>query len=83
MEIYFCTIKVTSKKEIKHVSYSQFKVTEFPPHAVYAPDKASSAVSLTAAVVKEEQSFDIVIKSGVLMLLGNGVYCINESDEMI
>jgi DNA replication licensing factor MCM6 len=38
---------------------------------VYTSGKASSAAGLTAAVVKDEESFDFVIEAGALMLADN------------
>ncbi|VDO46086.1 unnamed protein product, partial [Onchocerca flexuosa] len=52
---------------------SQFlKIVEhFSPRAVYTSGKASSAAGLTAAVVKDEESFEFVIEAGALMLADN------------
>lgn len=43
----------------------------FSPRAVYTSGKASSAAGLTAAVVKDEESFEFVIEAGALMLADN------------
>ncbi|PIO76203.1 MCM2/3/5 family protein [Teladorsagia circumcincta] len=48
-------------------------VEEFCPRAIYTSGKASSAAGLTAAVVKDEESFEFVIEAGALMLADNGV----------
>lgn len=56
------------------------QVADFSPRAVYTSGKASSAAGLTAAVVRDEESFDFVIEAGALMLADNGICCIGEKN---
>ena len=47
------------------------QVEEFSPRAVYTSGKASTAAGLTAAVVRDEETYEFVIEAGALMLADN------------
>ena len=47
------------------------QVEEFAPRAIYTCGKSSSAAGLTAAVCRDEESFEFVIEAGALMLADN------------
>lgn len=51
--------------------FSSRQVEELSPRAVYTSGKASTAAGLTAAVVKDEESYEFVIEAGALMLADN------------
>ncbi len=50
------------------------QVEEFAPRAIYTCGKSSSAAGLTAAVCRDEESFEFVIEAGALMLADNVLF---------
>lgn len=61
-----------------HFYYPYFfrTIESFSQRVIYTSGKASSAAGLTAAVVKDEESFDFVIEAGALMLADNVFFLI-------
>ena len=62
---------IKSTFNILTLIFFKSQVEEFAPRAIYTCGKSSSAAGLTAAVCRDEESFEFVIEAGALMLADN------------